>query len=78
MNTQPKSIIGGVGKDIAVQKGARITSTGGSINLVAQATEDVDPLQNPVSVTSTPDNSRLFIDNGATLDVSGATVDLPM
>lgn len=78
VNTQPKSIIGGVGKDIAVQKGARITSTGGSINLVAQATEDVDPLQNPVSVTSTPDNSRLFIDNGATLDVSGATVDLPM
>jgi filamentous hemagglutinin family protein len=66
--TQPLSLIEAMGADVSLERDALVSARGGRVTV--QAT------QNPISpgLDTTPDNtSRLRIDAGATIDVSGLT-----
>lgn len=76
---QQKSAVDLQGYDVDVLGGASITATSGSINVTAT----VNPVQGSTDVpagpqSSTSDGSRIYIADGASLDVSGATATLPM
>jgi filamentous hemagglutinin family protein len=76
VNAQPPSTVYMAGKTITIGDGATVRATAGQIT--AFAAEHPGPAVTPQQLTSKPDSSELLIESGATLDVSGATVDLPM
>ena len=76
---QQKSTVSLRGFDVNVAGGASVVATSGSITATgsaggAQGSTDLPPTPSG----STSDNSRVYIADGATLDVSGATAVLPM
>jgi len=74
VNAQPRSFIELEGARVDVLEGARLTATGGRIGITARANPQVTPGQfDPES-----DDSRLYVASEAVIDVSGATVDLPI
>ena len=73
VNTQPKSSVEIRGGNVSLLEQARITATAGTVSVVAgssPATED--------NVGATPDQSRIYVAAGATIDVSGAVANLAM
>ncbi len=74
VNAQPRSQVELAGKLINIEASSTIIATGGSI--VAHAA--TNPNADPTTYSSTPDGSRIVIGKGATLDVSGASVTLPV
>jgi filamentous hemagglutinin family protein len=79
-NEQARSRVELQGKFINVQENARITATGGIIKATARANPgDTTAILNPAQVSgSEQDGSRIYVANGAVLDVSGARIELPM
>jgi filamentous hemagglutinin family protein len=75
VNLQPKSFVQLSGRNIEVDQRARITATAGTIDAYATTRPSLPPEQ---ALRFTADESRLVIASDAVLDVSGATVDLPV
>lgn len=73
-NAQPRSRIELDGKSVQLQQGSRIEAKGGSIDIVARANSVVSPDRFEV----TEDGSRVLVEDGVVLDVSGADVSLPV
>ncbi|HER27604.1 MAG TPA: filamentous hemagglutinin N-terminal domain-containing protein, partial [Rhodospirillales bacterium] len=63
--TQLPSTIEGMGKTIHLKSGAAITATSGEVSLVART--------NPTDASVADRNTRIYLDEGAKIDVSGAT-----
>ncbi len=72
VNAQPKSIVSMSGKSIGILSGATVRATSGTIDVVAAENTGTDP----DDFQGTPDESRLFVDRNAVLDVSGASTTL--
>lgn len=79
-NEQPRSRIQLQGRDVMVLEDSRITATGGDIAITALANPGVSTaaLTPPAIEGTKNDGSRIYIADGATLDVSGASVELDM
>ena len=77
---QPKSWIDLSGSDINVLGGSVLRATSGTINATAASDQSVygGTLQVTEVVSAQQDGSRIYIAPGATLDVSGASVTLPV
>ncbi len=73
VNTQPVSTVDLWGHDVSMLRNARITATAGRVT--ATATTSREGLE---AIGATADDSRFTMAAGAAIDVSGATVDLPM
>lgn len=79
-NAQPRSQVQLQGHEVLALEDARVTATGGNIAITARA----NPGASSASLTPPPiagtgsDGSRIYIADGATLDVSGASVELDM
>lgn len=73
INPQLHSSIEASGRLVSVLSGARLIASGGNITIEAAEDLSVD-LKN----VTAPDTSRVFIDNDAILDVSGAHISLPV
>ncbi len=70
--TQPKSYLEATGHTVDIQANADIALPGGNVNITAT--------ENPADTTqSTKGSGRIFVDNGATIDVSGYKgIEVPM
>ncbi|MDD2658549.1 MAG: filamentous hemagglutinin family protein [Methylococcales bacterium] len=70
--TQPKSYLEATGHTVEIQANADIALPGGNVNITAT--------ENPADTTqSTKGAGRIFVDNGATIDVSGYKgIEVPM
>lgn len=73
-NTQPTSIVYLEGQQIDLLQDARVTAPSGQITLLART----NPATTPGNFSPTPDNSRIYLAAGATVDASGTDVTLPM
>ncbi len=71
---QPRSQIVLSGNDVTLAGGAEITAPSANVTINAQA----NPTQSPQDYPVSPSTGRLVIDPGASIDVSGASVELPM
>ena len=71
---QPHSVVTLTGQTVTLASGSQITAPSGNVSITAQASPAVAASELP----PTPGPGRLVIDSGARIDVSGATVDLPM
>jgi len=71
---QPKSQVVLRGQTVTLAGGSEITATAGNVTVTAQAQPDL-PVE---SYSAQPGTGRLVIDSGASIDVSGANIDLPM
>lgn len=71
---QPKSQVVLDGQTVTLAGGSEITATSGNVSITAAA----QPEAAPVSFSSQPGTGRLIVDSGASIDVSGATISLPM
>jgi filamentous hemagglutinin len=74
VNAQPRSLVELEGAAVNILDAARVTATAGQIRATARTSSQLDP----ASFTNTSDGSRIYVAPGATLDVSGASVDLPV
>lgn len=79
-NAQPRSQVQLQGHQVRVLEDARITATSGNIAVVALAEPGTSSAGiNPPEISGTiDDGSRIYIADGAVLDVSGASVELDM
>jgi len=76
---QQKSMVGLQGYDVSIAAGANITATSGSVNVTGTSVPVQGSTDSPPGpVGSASDGSRIYIADGATIDVSGATAVLPM
>jgi filamentous hemagglutinin len=73
-NEQPRSRVDMFGQRIEVAGGAQILAPGGDVTLSAS----VAGLPQLDSFSATPDAARILIAPGARIDVSGASLDLPV
>ncbi len=73
VNPQPRSRIELDGRDVQILDRAQVVATSGTIAATARVNTSVPILDSPDA-----DESRLYIAPGATLDVSGARIDLPV
>jgi filamentous hemagglutinin family protein len=71
---QPKSQVVLSGLQVELKGGSEITATSGSVSVTASAT----PGQSPQSYGEQDGPGRLVIDPNASIDVSGANIELPM
>ena len=77
--TQQKSNIALQGDKVDILGGAAVTATSGTITVSGSATAVEGSTDIPTGPQeSLSDGSRIYVAPGATLDVSGATADLPM
>lgn len=74
VNEQPLSSILLEGRQIRIERDARLTARGGTITAIAR----VNPGIAPGAFSASADDSRVLLESGARLDVAGATLDLPM
>lgn len=79
-NVQPRSQIQLQGHRVDILEDARVTATGGKIAITARANPGASLAQIISAQISgtTDDGSRIYVANGATLDVSGAEAELAM
>jgi len=79
-NEQPRSRVELQGKTVAVLGGASVVATGGIIKATARAVPGLNTASLlPASIAgNAADGSRIYVAQGAVLDVAGATVELPM
>jgi filamentous hemagglutinin len=79
-NEQPPSQVQLQGHQVLVQENARVTATGGKIAVTARANPGASnpAITLPQVNGTTNDGSRIYLADGATLDVSGASVELAM
>ena len=77
---QPKSWIDLLGSDVNVLSGSLVRATSGTINAAAAVNQSAfSGIQQLADVVSAQrDGSRIYVAPGATLDVSGASVTLPV
>jgi filamentous hemagglutinin len=75
---QPKSDIAMYGATIDVLNNSTVRATGGRIEALAAQNQGTVDGPNPSGLTSKSDGSRIYIAPGANLDVSGASVTLPV
>jgi filamentous hemagglutinin len=71
---QPKSQVSLGGQTVVLEGGSEITATAGNVAISAQA----QPGLTPDNFSTQPGTGRLVIDSGASIDVSGANISLPM
>ena len=71
---QPKSQVVLNGQQVSLLSGSEITATSGSVAITASAV----PGQSPTFYSPQSGPGRLLIDPNASIDVSGANIDLPM
>jgi filamentous hemagglutinin len=71
---QPKSQVTLSGETVNLAGGSEITATGGNVSVTAAAV----PGQSPDNFSAQPGPGRLLVDAGASIDVSGANIELPM
>lgn len=76
-NEQPRSQIELQGRNVFVLEDAEVRAKGGNIAITARATPPDSQTPIPINGTSN-DYSRVYVANGAVLDVSGADVELAM
>jgi filamentous hemagglutinin family protein len=62
------------GEQVTLASHAKVAATSGNVSISAQST----PGQDPGSFSPTPGAGRLVIESGATIDVSGDNIQLPM
>ncbi|HKE97073.1 MAG TPA: filamentous hemagglutinin N-terminal domain-containing protein, partial [Povalibacter sp.] len=74
VNTQPRSQIEMSGRNVTLRSDAMVQAHAGNIEITAASQPGV-PVDN---YTPEPDDSRILIESGAKLDVSGVSVDLPV
>lgn len=80
VNEQPRSRVQLQGRDVMVLEDSRVTATAGDIAITARADPGLSSaaLTPPTILGTTIDGSRIYVADGATLDVSGASVELDM
>ena len=61
------------GQSIVMQSGSLIRANGGQVTLTARANPS-----SPAPSSAAPDGSRIHLDPGSTIDVSGSVVDVPV
>jgi filamentous hemagglutinin family protein len=71
---QPKSAVQMYGSNVQIENGSRVTANSGTITVDAAVNQDPTV---GIGGGSKPDGSRIYVAPDATLDVSGATVELP-
>lgn len=71
---QPKSQVVLSGAQVELKGGSEVTATSGNVSVTASAI----PEQSPQSYGTQPGPGRLVIDPNASIDVSGANIELPM
>jgi filamentous hemagglutinin len=71
---QPKSQVMLGGQTVTLAGGSEITATAGNVAITAAA----QPGESPDKFSSQPGTGRLVVDAGASIDVSGANIALPM
>jgi filamentous hemagglutinin family protein len=81
--TQSPSIVDLTGHQVHLDGGASVIANGGQVNIQAiQAIEGIQPVESPQQALTpgiaTDPESQVRIDAGATIDVSGSNITLPM
>ena len=71
---QPKSQVTLGGQTVVLASGSEITATSGNVSVTAAAV----PGQSPDNFSAQPGAGRLVVDAGASIDVSGANIALPV
>jgi filamentous hemagglutinin family protein len=75
VTAQPRSLVELDGRDVQILAGAQVAATSGEINVTARVNSAVAP--NAFSGAGF-DDSRIYVAPGASFDVSGARIELPM
>jgi filamentous hemagglutinin family protein len=79
---QPRSQVTLSGNTVQLASGSEITATSGTVAISASAQPGISPDapsgEAPESYAAQPGTGRLVIDAGASIDVSGANISLPM
>lgn len=70
-NTFYRSRIDILGNDIVLRSGSRVQATAGEVNILAAKDWQESPLRLSTSVASLKDGSRILMESGAVVDVSG-------
>jgi filamentous hemagglutinin family protein len=76
VNAQPRSTVLMDGAQVRLLENSRTTATAGNVDIYARRQSQASPSSG--SFAPDPDDSKLYLASGATIDVAGANIELPM